>query len=318
MANSSTEFYDWLIKVTTLIRSQHDPQEQELFELFCRELGQVLQFDELAKYDAASNKVNWFAGAGFEDLNEELKKCTINIDQVACEHKAISVWVYTHQETIVLGNLDHEERFPDAIRRMRKAGIQSLCAIPLSDAHRRLGSFLIGSVRRDAYSPEEVRFGTLAANQIALAMDDAINFRAAQRARDRLALLLDLTNRVVSKLNLRDVLREICAEIRRVMECDGVAITLPGPEDRKLRVYAFDFPGNPTDIEEGSEPLASENTGAIVFQTGEAVILSREVLEQEPLWRPFGFQSVALVPLQGQRRTAGVVTLTTRREEAFA
>jgi hypothetical protein len=38
-------------------------------------------------------------------------------------------------------------------------------------------------------------------------MDDAINFRAAQRARGRLALLLDLTNQVVSKLNLRDVLR---------------------------------------------------------------------------------------------------------------
>jgi uncharacterized protein YigA (DUF484 family) len=156
-----------------------------------------------------------------------------------------------------LGNIDKEERFPNTISRMRQAGLQSVCAVPLSDAHRRLGSFLIGSVRRDAYSPEEVRFGALAANQIALAMDDAINFRAAERARDRLALLLDLTNRVVSKLNLREVLREICANIRRVMECDGVAINLPGPEDQKLRVYALDFPENPTDIEEGSEPVAT-------------------------------------------------------------
>src|SRR5260370_42181574 len=119
MAYSSTEFYDWLIRVTTLIRAQKDPQELELFEIFCRELGQVLQFDELAKYDAASNTFNWFAGPGFEELNEELKKSTINIDQETAEHKALFFWVYTHQETIVLGNLDNEARFPDTIRRMR-------------------------------------------------------------------------------------------------------------------------------------------------------------------------------------------------------
>jgi formate hydrogenlyase transcriptional activator len=101
--------------------------------------------------------------------------------------------------------------------------VQSVCAFPLSDIHRRLGSVLIVSVRRDAYSPEDVRFCTLVANQLAVAMDDAINFRASQRARERLELLLDLTNRVVSKLHLRDVLREISANIRRVMGCDGAA-----------------------------------------------------------------------------------------------
>jgi hypothetical protein len=55
MASSSPEFYDWLNRVTTLIRALKDPQEHELFEIFCRELSHVFQFDELAKYDAASN-----------------------------------------------------------------------------------------------------------------------------------------------------------------------------------------------------------------------------------------------------------------------
>jgi formate hydrogenlyase transcriptional activator len=178
---------------------------------------------------------------------------------------------------------------------------------------------VIASVRRDAYSPEDVRFGALVANQIALAMDDAINFRAAERARDRLALLLDLTNRVVSKLNLRDVLREICANIRRATECDGVAITLPGPEDRKLRIYALDFPENPSDIEEGFEPEDGEETRAVtVFQTGKTVVLSRDELEREPFWRQFAFQSLALVPLKGHSGNAGVLTLWTHRENAFA
>ena len=91
---------------------------------------------------------------------------------------------------------------------MRQAGLQSVCAFPLTTAHRRLGSLVIASVHRDAYSQEEVRFCSLVADQIALAMDDAFNFHASQRAQERLELLLDLTNRVVSNLNLRDVLRE--------------------------------------------------------------------------------------------------------------
>src|SRR5213076_39459 len=115
-----------------------------------------------------------------------------------------------------------------------------------------------------------VRFCTLVADQIALAMDDAINFRASQRAQERLELLLDLTNRVVSNLNLREVLREISAHIRRVMQCDGVGIDLPSPVDGKLRIYALDFPENPGVIDEGYEPPADEETSAVrVFESGE-------------------------------------------------
>src|SRR5215472_15591270 len=95
-------------------------------------------------------------------------------------------------------------------------------------------------------------------DQIALATDDAINFRASQRAQERLELLLDLTNRVVSNLNLREVLREISAQIRRVMHCDGVAVHLPSSEDGRLRIFALEFPDAAAEIEEGREPAADD------------------------------------------------------------
>src|SRR3954468_2299017 len=109
-----------------------------------------------------------------------------------------------------------------------------------------------------------------------------MNYQASLQARDRLELLLDLTNRVVSSLNLRDVLREVSANIRRVMQCDGVAIDLPSPEDKKLRLYALDFPDNPGIIEEGFEPPADEKASALrVFTSGDPIILSKEEIEQE-------------------------------------
>jgi formate hydrogenlyase transcriptional activator len=40
-----------------------------------------------------------------------------------------------------------------------------------------------------------------------------------KQAEDRLQLLLDVTNQVVSNLQLRDLLRAISASVRRVMQC---------------------------------------------------------------------------------------------------
>jgi formate hydrogenlyase transcriptional activator len=313
--SSTAEFYRWLIRNTTLIRAQADPQPEEFFHIFVRELGQVVQFDALAKFDEAANRVQWYVSPGLQEL---ARTCS-EMEQEAAKSERLPYWVSTHQETIVLGTLDEETRFSASISILRQAGIQSLCAIPLSDPHRHLGSAVMVSIHRDAYSPEDVRFCTLVANQLAVAMDDAINFRASQRARERLELLLDLTNRVVSKLDLHDLLREISANIRRVMECDGVGITLPSPEDRKLRVYTLDFPEKPSDVGEGFEPEAEEKAGVeAIFQSGEPAILPRDKLEHELLWLRSSIQSVVRVPLKGDTGIVGVLTLGTRREGAFA
>jgi formate hydrogenlyase transcriptional activator len=218
---STAERYESLIRIANSIRAQTEPRE--LFGILVHELSQVIQFDAIAQFDESSNKVNWHLGAECR----KREPCPSEIDR----EETLAAWVYRHQEIIVIGALEGETRFPASVRIMREAGLRSVCAFPLTTAHRRLGSLVMASVHRNAYADDEVRFCALVADQIALAMDDAINFRASQRAQERLELLLDLTNRVVSNLNLREVLREISAEIRRVMRCDGVGIDLPSPED---------------------------------------------------------------------------------------
>ena len=305
---STAERYESLFRIATAIRAQRNPRE--LFGILVHELGQVVHFDAIAQFDEGSNKVDFHLGPGCMKTHD----CPSELDK----EETIAAWVYEHQEPLVLATLDRETRFPASTRIMQRAGLQSVFAFPLTTAHRRLGSLVIASVRRAAYSPEEIRFCGLVANQIALAMDDAVNFRASQQVQERLQLLLDLTNRVVSSLNLRDVLREVSANIRRVMQCDGAGITLPGPEDGKLRIYALDFPDNPGHIEEGYEPPADEKASAAkVFRSGEAVVLSRDDLEREPVPH-FGIQSLAHVPLRGRGGIVGVLSLGTRREGAFS
>jgi formate hydrogenlyase transcriptional activator len=306
---STAQRYESLIRIASSIRAQQEPRK--LFGILVQELGKVVHFDAIAQYDEESNKVDLHLCPGCR----KPENCPSELDK----GETIAAWVYDRQETIVMGTLDRETRFPASTQIMRQAGLQSVCAFPLTTAHRRLGSLVIASMRRDAYTSDEVRFCGLVANQIALAMDDAINFRASQRAQERLELLLDLTNRVVSSLNLRDVLREISANIRRVMQCDGAGVTLPQPEDGKLRIYALDFPENPGIIEEGYEPPVEEKASARrVFESGEAVIVSSEDLKLESIPGHADIRSLAHVPLKGRSGTVGVLSLGARREDAFS
>ena len=76
------------------------------------------------------NAFSWYAGP--EELNEALKTCARNVDKQTGAHKILPLWVYEHQETIVLRNLDNEARFQDTIRCLRRAGMQSVCAMSLA------------------------------------------------------------------------------------------------------------------------------------------------------------------------------------------
>jgi formate hydrogenlyase transcriptional activator len=320
-SSSTAARYEALIRIAASVRAQPDPEE--LFGILADELGQVVQFDAIAQFDDRSNKLHWHLCPGCM----KPKSHPAEIDK----EQTLAAWVFRNQKTIVIPNLADETRFPVTTSLMLQAGLRSVCALPLSTAHRRLGSLMIASVYRDAYSEEEVRFCGLVANQIALAMDDAFNFQALQRTQERLELLLDLTNRVVSNLNLRDVLREISANIRRVMQCDGVGIQLSSPPDnsldkgdKRLRLYALDFPDNhfpenPGMIEEGFEPAADEKASAgRVFLSGEPVILSKEEIERESPLAELRIQSLAHVPLKGRAGIVGVLSLGSWREHAFS
>jgi formate hydrogenlyase transcriptional activator len=205
------------------------------------------------------------------------------------------------------------------VAQLKKIGLQSACAFPLSTAHRRLGSLVIASQKPNAYSEEEVRFLSLVADQIALAMDDAINFQASRRAQERLELLLDLTNRIVSTLDLRDLLREITANLRRVMQSECVGMQLPDAEDGRLRIYALDFPESNGLIAEGYlEPTGTESPGGQVFRTGEPMLAGSLEVANIPLAVELGMKSACLLPLTSRNRVLGVLGVGSVRENAFS
>lgn len=297
--------YESLIRLAESIRAQHDPTG--LFRVMVAELSKVIQFDAIAQFDESANKVKWHLcdrSASSAPAPIETKK-----------EETLAWWVYEHQLPVIIPSVQQELRFPGTIAYLRKTNLNSVCAVPLTTVHHRLGSLSIASERLDAYSAEEVRFFSLVAGHIALAMGDAINFQASQRAQERLELLLELTNRIVANLDLGDLLREISASIRRAMQCDCVGVGLPGIDDPRLHVHVLDRQGNAIVIIPEADRSPYGAACAAVYRSGEPVILNQC---NEPGAQNPGPSSVCHLPLISRGRILGTMSLASSRENAFS
>jgi len=288
--------YEALIRLAEVIRSH--PEEKDLFQTCAGELHQVVSFDGISYFDPAANWVQW---RFLEPYNNEIESF---LARPIPKEETVAWWVYRNKEPVLVRFTGEETRFPCVADRLVKMGMRSLYALPLSTAHRQLGSLVFASHLEDAYSADDQQFLSLVANQIAVAMDDAL-------AQERLKLLLNLTNRVVTKLELRDLLQEISASIRGVMQCNTVGVALPNPENGELRVYARDFQGHHEIVDSRPALRSAEH----VFRTGKAVTVTKEELVTSAV--PVEMNSFSLLPLVSRERVLGVLGLGSSRENAF-
>src|SRR5712672_1108583 len=288
--------YEAVIRLGEAIRSH--PGENELFHTLVKELHEVVEFDVLCQFDGTANWVQWYFAEPYKDKLEarRLEACP--------KEENAAWWVYQNQRPVVARITDQGTRFPQVPDCLAKLGLKSTCVLPLSTAHRKLGSLAFTSRLEEAYSPDEQQFLSLVANQIAVAIDDA-------QAQKRLKLLLDLTSRVMSKLQLPELLQEISTSIRHVMQCESVVVSLPDAETGELRRYALDFPGH-----EEILAMACTDHETVVFRTGEPVSLTTEEIAAYPEAMAL-IHSCCLLPLLGGERAVGVLALGSAGEGAF-
>src|SRR5438874_4279608 len=440
---AATERYEALFRVSQTLISIRS--SEELFRLLARELRAVVNF--------------YVMGVGIYDENAHAIHLTsygepgvpLQVPQFTPE-ETFTWWVYHHQQPLIIPSLDSETRFPAVAEMLKNRGVRSVCVLPLTTVHRRLGGLSLGSTKVDAYSEEEVNFLSFVANQVALAVDDALNFDALQhaeealraseqsfrlivdsipglvntttaegefefvsqqcldyfgttleelkaqeskgwttsnivhpddfprmlatwrlsvetghpyqseyrirradgvyrwfhvrslpwrdtggriirwytlrtdiddrkRAEDRLQLLLDVTNQVVSNLQLSDLLGAISSSVRRVMQCDLVSVCFPDSEMKRLQTFVIDFPDSKGFIRE--ELISIEGSlGGFVLRTGKpwagnASDLLQSGLKNEPAIAE-GLKTGCVLPLISRNGVLGVLALGRREDHPFS
>ena len=145
--------------------------------------------------------------------------------------------VWATQEPVVVEDVALDDRFPVLLPLLRENDVQSFCVVPLTTALRRLGAMGFGSLQRRNYGDAEIRFMQQVAKQVAVAVDNVLHDESAAaaqrqlaRERDRMRLLLEVNNAVVSHLSLDDLFPAVSGCLRKVIEHDGSALVLWDPK----------------------------------------------------------------------------------------
>ncbi|MGB7329922.1 MAG: sigma 54-interacting transcriptional regulator, partial [Terriglobales bacterium] len=314
ISEAHSQRYEALLRATNAIGTCSDCDSAG--DVLLKTLLEVVPSDylQLVAFEGETRAVAWhLLYSNGTKHNLPLADVVLEDTPMECAHES--------QQALVTTDWRVEPRFPKHGEFLNQLHIASTCALPLARGGRRLGVLSFGRARPHAYPDDEVRFLSVVADQIALAIDAAVNFYLSQQSQDRLKLILELTNQVVSNLNFQELLQAISASVRRVMHCDAAAIMLPELDGVYLRVHALDFPDRKGFFKEQVLiPIEGSPPGE-TFRSGKPWVVNRLDPESHPEMYAKaageGINSLCDIALISRGRMLGVLAVASREEDAF-
>ncbi len=215
---SARRQYRTLLAVSQAIVSQRDLRA--LFHDLADRLHQVVGFDYLALFlhGAAEDTTHLHVlEASGPHPDERFPPLPVDDTPLAM--------VLQSQEALIVSEPDQLARWPRHLERVRRFGVQSCCHLPLTTARRRLGMLALGSKQAGAYDAADVDFLQQVANQVAVAVENALAFREIEAALREIQALKDqlakenayLEEEVRTEHNFGEVVGESPA-LRRVLK----------------------------------------------------------------------------------------------------
>ena len=208
--------------------------------------------------------------------------------------------------------------------------MRSFALVPLTTAQRRIGAMGFGRLVPQRITDVELQFMKRVACQVAVAVDNALNLDSSQayqtqlaHERDRLRVLLEVNNVLVTSLELTELFRGIVSTLQRVIHHDYTSLALLDPVTGLLKIHALDFPGRqgllkpemtvPRDASPAGRAITEGRT--IIARGAEFDQYTSEVVR---LLRGEGLQAICCIPLSNRGRTFGTLNLASRRMDVFS
>ncbi len=240
-------------------------------------------------------------------------------------------WVWKTQEPLTVNDVRQERRFTRLLSMLRDNGVNSFCVVPLTTASRRLGALGFGSVDRRTYQETEIEFMRQVAKQVAIAIENALNYERVQssqaqltRERDYQRLLLEVNNAVVTHLDLDDLFTAVSACLRKVIRHDGSSLLLFNADTGHWRIHVLDFQRNESFVEEGRVEESTQSPSCLAINTGKAALFRERDLKEMARSSPCaqdlldrGVKSFCSLPLLAHKRTLGALNVGRRQDDGF-
>jgi formate hydrogenlyase transcriptional activator len=314
--------YQALLEISEAIVVHRDPTE--LFHDLAQRLPRIVPFDfiNLVLHDPmrAVMRLNSLVAPETATIRPGLE---LPVDQ------SPAGWVWKNQQPLMVEVEDvaAESRFPKLIPLLRENDVQSYCLVPLTTALRRLGAMGFGSLQRKSYPKADFDFMQQVAKQVAVAVDNALNFEQAQSVQkqlkeehDRLRLLLDVNNTILSALDLHALLNAVSAQLRRLVPHEYASLSLYDAETQRLQIHALDFPASKGLIQEGLWiPVEGTPHGRALTSRQPLFVTLKEIeqFDLTPRIRAEGLKSGCFLPLISRGRPLGTLVVASLQAETF-
>jgi formate hydrogenlyase transcriptional activator len=205
--------------VSQAIVSQRDLHA--LFRELAKRLHQVARFDFLALvlYEATSNTMRLHV----LETVEQVPPGTV-IVLPPDEDPAGLVW--QTQKPLITAHVAELRRWPRLLEIVEPYGVQSYCWLPLTTARRRLGTLVFTSKEPGAYDTADVNFLQQVANQVAVAVENALAFQEIETLNHQLQREnVYLEDEVRAESNFGEIVGQTAALRRVLKEVETVAPT---------------------------------------------------------------------------------------------
>jgi formate hydrogenlyase transcriptional activator len=179
-AGAIEDRYRALLDVSETIATQRDLTG--LFHELVGRLVQVVPFDALSLvlHDAATDTMRQQILETLEPISPPLV-----IELRPEDDPAGLVW--RTQRPLITFNVAELSRWPRLLERVQQYGVQSYCFLPLTTVRRRLGTLVFTSKRPNTYAGSDLPFLQLVANQVAVAVGNALAWEEIEALRNTLA-----------------------------------------------------------------------------------------------------------------------------------
>jgi formate hydrogenlyase transcriptional activator len=313
-SDADLQRYEVLLEMADLVVHHHTLPE--LFVALAEHLRQVAAADtaNFSLYDPIKNVMHHYFWEGTE---------LVPVAAQSPLEKTPSGWAWKNQQPLIVPDLAADPRFPPAMAFLRNKGLRSYCWLPLTTGQKHLGTLGIGSTQPNAYGEKDMRLLPRAAKLVAVAVESAITREVLVREKERLHLLLEVNNSLVTNRDLQKLFPAISGFIRQMIQYDHASVAVYDEAAHSLSFYPLDSPLM-TGLAGMDSTLPVKDTPAgRALMERETKIFAREDLmgiqsSYVSQMLEHGIESLCCIPLTTRKDELGTLNLASKEANAFA
>jgi formate hydrogenlyase transcriptional activator len=300
--------------------SQSGAEFRTVFPVIAKTLNKVVRHDlaMLNVMDWQSGTLRVYAWSGKIGDRVPLGDAGVLVE------KSSAVELMGSREGRILGAEQLEPiatRLP-ALQATLKAGVKSACFVPLITSAGVIGNLVLAGRDEPGFAEDDLQFLKRLAPEMAFALENTLAHRALTEERKRLQALRELDSLLISRPEVEQLWPAVSACLGTVIPHDDLAICLYDAGASALRSFSAASAVKRTVVPpDGLIPLENTLTGEAYLARRTRVHNHSDILRStSPLALralEAGVRSVCFVPLCTPQGSLGVMTLTSRADQAF-